>query len=126
MRRLLLLFFSLMFYVNGWGQPCSFNQGNMSLQINGGGNTICPYESFTVDVNSAPIGSTYLWSTGATTSSISVAPAITTTYTVTVTCSPGITATQSITVDVFSSCWRGTQHGCGTATRLQIRLPLLQ
>ncbi len=100
MNRLLLLIFSLMLYVNGWAQ-CSFNGPNsMNLNINGGGNTICPYENITVDVTQAPGGSTYLWSTGATTSSISVAPATTTTYTVTVTCSAGNTATQSITANV--------------------------
>ena len=58
MKRLLLLIFSLMFYVNGWGQPCSFNgQGSMNLNINGGGNTICPYENITIDVTQFQAGS---------------------------------------------------------------------
>jgi hypothetical protein len=46
-------------------------------------------------------GDFYLWSTGATTSSIMVAPAQSTTYTVTVTNAQGCTATDEVTVTVL-------------------------
>ena len=100
MRRLLLLIFSLMLYVNGWAQPCSFSGGGMSIQSPNG--TICPFSSSNLTVQNAPNNSTYLWSTGATTASISVSPATTTTYTVTVTCQSGATASQNITLNIFA------------------------
>ncbi len=62
-----------------------------------GTNTICAGQS---TVLTATGGSSYLWSTGATTASITVSPATTTTYTVTVTGSNACTSTASRTVTV--------------------------
>ena len=53
--------------------------------------------------------STYLWSTGANTASITVSPTSTTTYTVTGTSSAGCTATATVTVTVNT-------FTCGTST----------
>ncbi|MCB9339041.1 MAG: hypothetical protein H6577_13000 [Lewinellaceae bacterium] len=53
------------------------------VSISGGGTTICTGGSATLTASGA-VGSTFLWSTGATTSAITVSPAITTTYSVTV------------------------------------------
>ncbi|MEZ4792877.1 MAG: T9SS type A sorting domain-containing protein, partial [Gelidibacter sp.] len=47
-------------------------------------------------------GSTYVWSTGATTPSISVSPAATTTYTVTGTTANGCSASDTVTVTVLT------------------------
>lgn len=60
--------------------------------------TICPGSSATL---TATGGGTYQWNTGPTTASISVTPAITTTYTVTVTVA-GCTASDNVTVTVNS------------------------
>jgi predicted transcriptional regulator len=62
-----------------------------------GNNELCSGESTTL---SASIGSTYVWSTGATTRQINVNPAITTTYGVTVTNNSGCSNPASFTVKV--------------------------
>jgi hypothetical protein len=62
-----------------------------------GTNTICSGQSTTLTASG---GGTYLWSTGATTASITVNPTQTTTYTVTVTNAAGCIATTSRTVAV--------------------------
>lgn len=64
-------------------------------------NIICNGESVTISAGSNIPGSTYLWNTGATSSSISVSPSSTTNYTVTVTSPAGCTATAQTTVTVF-------------------------
>jgi hypothetical protein len=64
--------------------------------ISGGTSSICPSTSTTLTASG---GTTYLWSSGATTASITVSPTITTTYSVTVTLN-GCTATASRTVTV--------------------------
>lgn len=64
--------------------------------------TICKGSNLTLSVLSLKSGQTALWSTGATTSSITVNPTVKTTYIVTVT--DGITTcTDSVVVDVSSS-----------------------
>jgi gliding motility-associated-like protein len=64
--------------------------------------TICKGSNLTLSVLSLKPGQTVLWSTGATTPSITVNPTVKTTYTVTVT--DGInTCTDSVVVDVSSS-----------------------
>ncbi len=62
-----------------------------------GTNSICTGGSTTLTASG---GGTYSWSTGATSASINVNPAITTTYTVTVTGASGCTSTASRTVTV--------------------------
>ncbi|MBK7244875.1 MAG: HYR domain-containing protein [Saprospiraceae bacterium] len=62
--------------------------------------SICESQSITLTGNG---GSSYFWSTGASTTSITVSPSITTTYTVTVTGSNGCTATASSTVNIKPS-----------------------
>jgi hypothetical protein len=62
-----------------------------------GTNTICAGQS---TILTAAGGSSYLWSTGATTAAITVSPATTTTYAVTVTGSNACTSTASRTVTV--------------------------
>jgi gliding motility-associated-like protein len=64
--------------------------------------TICKGSNLTLSILSLKPGQTALWSTGATTPSITVNPTVKTTYTVTVT--DGInTCTDSVVVDVSSS-----------------------
>jgi len=60
--------------------------------------TICAGNNGTITVTAA--GSTFVWSTGAITASITVSPASTTTYTVTATNASGCSATASGTVTV--------------------------
>ena len=62
-----------------------------------GTNAICATASTTLTASG---GGTYLWSTGVATAAITVSPASTTTYTVTVTNASGCTATTSYTVTV--------------------------
>jgi hypothetical protein len=45
--------------------------------------TICAGQTFTINPQVSPVGGTYLWSTNATTSSLSVAPTANTNYTLT-------------------------------------------
>jgi hypothetical protein len=69
-----------------------------SINVSGGATSVCLGSSA---VLSASGGSSYLWSNGATTATISVSPTATTTYSVTVTNVFGCSATtsQTITVD---------------------------
>jgi hypothetical protein len=62
--------------------------------------TICGGASTSLTANG---GSTYLWSNGATTSTINVSPSSTTTYTVTATSGDGCTATATQTLTVVTS-----------------------
>ncbi|MEO6758163.1 MAG: glycine-rich protein, partial [Saprospiraceae bacterium] len=62
--------------------------------------TICSGQSVTLTASG---GTTYVWSTGATTAAISVNPTSTTVYSVTVTNANGCTATTSTTVNVNAS-----------------------
>jgi gliding motility-associated-like protein len=62
--------------------------------------TICSGETATITANSTVVGTTYLWSTGATTNPITVSPGATTTYTVTGTTPIGQTCSASATVTV--------------------------
>ena len=59
---------------------------------------ICSGASATITASAA--GATYLWSTGATTQSVTVSPTSNTNFTVTVTNSPGCTATTTRTITV--------------------------
>ncbi|PLX07916.1 MAG: hypothetical protein C0594_06270 [Marinilabiliales bacterium] len=67
----------------------------------GSNQTICTGGNITLDAENA--GSEYLWSTSETTQSITVSPASTTTYTVTVTTPEGCESTGSVQVDIGSS-----------------------
>jgi gliding motility-associated-like protein len=86
--------------------------------------TVCPNQNVTLNATSTGGYGTYsyLWNNNAgTDSTITVAPLITTTYSVTVTDACGHTATQSITITVASpetiSTTRDTlTQGCNTAT----------
>lgn len=62
-----------------------------------GPDTICPNQEINLTASG---GGTYLWSTGANTATISVAPSVTTTYTVTVTSGLSCSSTASKTVNV--------------------------
>ncbi|MFH0867406.1 MAG: SdrD B-like domain-containing protein, partial [Bacteroidota bacterium] len=70
---------------------------NPNATINATPSSICPGDN---SVITAGGGVSYLWSTGATTSSIIVNPVATTSYNVTVTSASGCTATESTTVTV--------------------------
>ncbi|MFH0865123.1 MAG: PKD domain-containing protein [Bacteroidota bacterium] len=59
--------------------------------------SLCSGQSISITASG---GSSYLWNTGATTSSISISPASTTTYTVTVTSGNGCSATDAVLVTV--------------------------
>ncbi len=84
-----------------------------------GSNNICEGGSTTLNASG---GSSYVWSNGATTSSVNVSPSFTSTYTVTVTNSNGCTATASRTVTVNTNpiaIVTGTNIICaGTSTVL--------
>lgn len=67
-----------------------------------GTNTICSGRSTTLIATGGGGGTTYSWNTGATTFAISVAPAVTTTYTVTLTNAAGCTSQASRIVTVNS------------------------
>jgi hypothetical protein len=69
---------------------------SISVSITGGG-PICVGESITLTASG---GGSYVWSTGATTASITVSPQTTTTYSVTVTGTSGCSGTASTTVVV--------------------------
>ncbi len=79
-------------------------------------NEICEGESTTLTASG---GTSYVWSNAATTASISVTPAATTTYTVTVTNTQGCTATSSYSVNVKSIptiTINKVDHPCGGIT----------
>ncbi len=66
--------------------------------------SICAGQTTTLTANATPVGVTYLWAPGgATTASINVSPAATTTYLVTVTAPGGCTDTASGTVTVITN-----------------------
>ena len=62
---------------------------------------ICVGESSTITATSNISGSTFLWSNGSTTSSITVSPGTTTNYNVTVTSPEGCVTTGSVTINVY-------------------------
>ena len=66
------------------GDPCTCTNLGATVSISGT-NSICQGSSTTLTATSNIAGSTFLWSTGATTASITVTPAATTTYSVTAT-----------------------------------------
>lgn len=67
-------------------------------------NAACNSETTTLQSNGfSPYNVTYLWSTGNSTQNITVNPAITTTYTVSVTDIHGCTATETFTMNVSST-----------------------
>lgn len=69
----------------------------ISVSISGNTN-VCPGGSSTLTATSAGTGGTYLWSTGATTQSVTVTPGVSSNYTVTVTQSNGCSNSAAITV----------------------------
>ncbi len=82
--------------------------------------TVC---AGTSTVLSATGASTYSWSTGATTGSISVLPAVSTSYTVTGTGSNNCTTTQTLAVTVNTACadvWPGDANSDGLADNLDV------
>lgn len=76
------------------------------------GTTICPGQSATLTANS-PGATTYLWSNGATTSSITVSPTVTTAYTVTVTAPAANGATGTGTATALVTVLPSTNPQCG-------------
>lgn len=74
--------------------------------------TICPCSSTSINATG---GGTYAWSTGATTSSIVVSPAATTTYTVTVTNTAGCTTVKSSKVTISCSIPSGLSASFGSS-----------
>ena len=80
--------------------------------------SICAGSSATLTAAGAGTGGSYLWSTGATTASITVSPAATTTYTVTATNSSGCSGTVVSTVTVNALPVAATTSGtiCTGAT----------
>jgi hypothetical protein len=77
---------------------------NINQPIINGATFLCKGKSTTLSIsnNDAPIGSTYLWSNGATTKNINVTPQQTTTYTVTISWPGGCTTTANKTITVDS------------------------
>lgn len=89
-----------------------------SVTINPTSGTICQGSGTTVTFTAVPAGGfpiSYLWSTGETTSTIIVSPAITTIYTVIVTLTNG-TATNSVTVTVLPQPTQATITPVGPTT----------
>jgi hypothetical protein len=91
-------------YSNGNSAAGCVSTANRTVTVNplpvaavAGTNTICAGQSTTLTASG---GGTYLWSTGATTAAITVSPAATTTYTVTVTSAAGCVSTANRTVTV--------------------------
>jgi len=85
------------------GTPLSAPVGAITVAETGGpvdnDGSICASENVTLEVVGAKAGSAYLWSTGATTASIMVNPAVTTIYSVTVSyggCSTVLTNTITV------------------------------
>ena len=82
----------------GYGEQRSFTTGCNTVIVSISGTTIINYGQSTTFTASG--ASSYRWSTGATTASITVSPTATTTYTVTGTNAYGCTGTMSVTVTV--------------------------
>lgn len=85
-----------------------------------GTNTICEGSSALVTASGA---NTYVWNTGATTSSISVTPTTTSVYTVTGTDLNNCSNTQTVSVVVDNTCqdvWPGDANSDGTADNLDV------
>lgn len=80
------------------GLPYTIPDYCQSVDITASNDNTCPGETVNLTANVA--GAQYAWSTGQTTSSISVSPQTTTTYSVSMTDSYGCTATNQITVNV--------------------------
>ena len=110
---------------NGFDTVVLWLENINTLVLNlGGDTTVCPNQNVTLNATSTGgYGAySYLWNNNAgTDSTITVAPLVTTTYSVTVTDACGHTATQSVTITVASpetiSVSRDTvTQGCNTAT----------
>ncbi|MDQ3015745.1 MAG: hypothetical protein M3R25_03355, partial [Bacteroidota bacterium] len=71
--------------LNAWSLTFSAGGGSPPVVTLGPDITICPGQSTTLTATVTPSADTYQWSTGATTSSINVAPNVNATYMVTVT-----------------------------------------
>src|SRR5687768_9763264 len=71
--------------LNSWSLTFEVGNGPEPEVTLGPDVTICPGQSTTLTASVTPTADSYLWSTGATSSSITVNPASTTTYSVTVT-----------------------------------------
>lgn len=92
MRQLYLIFIAFVFCFKSWSQAPVVSISSSNTQI-------CQGSSVLLTANSNQAGSTYLWSTGATTSSILVNPNTNTTYSCAVTANSQTTsASQTITV----------------------------
>lgn len=76
----------------------TINVNNLPIANAGLDGTVCQGQSATLNASG---GTSYLWSTGATSASISVAPSSTTTYSVTVTNASGCSATDNAVVTVL-------------------------
>lgn len=85
-----------------------------------GTNSVCIGSSTSFTANGA---STYSWSTGAPTPSVSVSPTITTTYSVVGTNTLGCTKTETISVIVNNTCqdvWPGDVNSDGMANNIDV------
>ncbi|CAN5125677.1 hypothetical protein BH09BAC5_BH09BAC5_09420 [soil metagenome] len=113
------------YYVSGTiGQCTSIDSFNISIapapviNINSP-SAVCTGASVTLNASG---GQTYLWNTGGTTSTLTVNPTSTTTYSVTVTSSSNCSAIDSVTVQVVqppvASIFGGTATCTGMATTL--------
>src|SRR5688500_13625681 len=71
--------------LNAWSITFATGGGPAPSVTLGPDVTICPGQSTTLTASVVPTADSYLWNTGATTSSISVSPNVNTTYSVTVT-----------------------------------------
>lgn len=93
-------------YATGLLGSWSFEEGSGSTTADASANGLTGtvnFATFSTDVPSCTQSLDYLWSTGATSASINVTPAISTTYTVTATDAGGCTASSSETVTVSAA-----------------------
>ena len=79
----------------------AYERFSLGAEVSIAGDTaLCTGESTLLTAESGPSGSTYLWSTGETTQSITVSPSVSTAYEVTLTAPFGATASDTATVTV--------------------------